>query len=143
MTGRILGPAQKEVHHSGAEASCGAALLAKRLDDRAALGDLATVTAMLDQDPGRIRQARPWGKRPLSAAVQFGHDRVAQFLLERGADPNWPEGSEAPRGSALHTAARLGNRAMVELLLDHGADPNAHVDSSGSATWAAATPELR
>ena len=32
---------------------------------------------------------------------------------------------------------------MVELLLDHGADPNAHVDSSGSATWAAKTPELR
>jgi ankyrin repeat protein len=32
---------------------------------------------------------------------------------------------------------------MVELLLDHGADPNAHVDSSGSATWAAKTSELR
>ena len=32
---------------------------------------------------------------------------------------------------------------MVELLLDHGADPNAHVDSSGNATWAAKTPELR
>jgi hypothetical protein len=32
---------------------------------------------------------------------------------------------------------------MVELLLDRGADPNAHVDSSGNATWAAKTPELR
>ena len=32
---------------------------------------------------------------------------------------------------------------MVELLLAHGADPNAEIDSSASATWVAATPELR
>jgi ankyrin repeat protein len=32
---------------------------------------------------------------------------------------------------------------MVDLLLDHGADPNANVNASGSATWAAKTPELR
>jgi ankyrin repeat protein len=109
----------------------------------AAVGDLSRVTAFLDENPGRIREARPWGKRPLSAAVEFGHDAIARLLLERGADPNWHEGAEAPRGMALHSAARAGNRAMVELLLDRGADPNAHVDSSGNATWAAKTPELR
>ncbi len=109
----------------------------------AAFGDIARVTAFLDEDPDRIRAARPWGKRPLSAAVEFGHDPIARLLLERGADPNWQEGPEAPRGFALHSAARAGNRAMVELLLDRGADPSAHVDSSGNATWAAKTPELR
>lgn len=109
----------------------------------AALGDLSRVTTVLDEDPGRIREARPWGKRPLSAAVEFGHDAIARLLLQRGADPTWHEGAEAPRGFALHSASRAGNRAMVELLLDHGADPNAHVDSSGNATWAAKTPELR
>ena len=31
----------------------------------------------------------------------------------------------------------------MELLLAHGADPNATIDSAGSATYAAATPELR
>jgi hypothetical protein len=31
----------------------------------------------------------------------------------------------------------------VELLLAHGADPNSHIDSSGSATYAARTRELR
>ena len=109
----------------------------------AAFGDLRRIIAQLNEDPGRIRQSRPWGKRPLSAAIDFNHLAIARLLLNRGADPNWPEGADAPRGFALHSAARLGNLEMVELLLDHGGDPNAHVDSSGSATWAAKTSELR
>jgi ankyrin repeat protein len=109
----------------------------------AALGDLAGVTAMLDQDPGRLAEARPWGKRPLSAAVELGHPAIVRMLLKRGADPNWQEGPDAPRGFALHSAARAGDTELVQLLLDHGADPNAQVDSSGNATWAARTPELR
>ena len=108
----------------------------------AALGDLERVRDLLDDDSGRIREARPSGKRPLSTAIEFGHEAMARLLLERGADPNWPEGATAPRGVALHAAARNGDRTMVELLLDHGADPNATIDSSGSATWVA-TPELR
>ena len=109
----------------------------------AALGDLERVRGLLDEDPERIAEARPCGKRPLSSAVEFGHRPIVRLLLERGADPSWPEGSTAPRGVALHAAARAGDRQQVELLLAHGADPNATIDSSGSATWAAATPELR
>ncbi len=109
----------------------------------AALGDLERVRAFLAADPGRIAETRPSGKRALSTAIQFGHDAIVLFLLDRGANPNWPEGAIAPRGMALHTAARAGDRALVELLLAHGADPNAGIDSSGSATYAARTPELR
>jgi len=37
----------------------------------------------------------------------------------------------------------MGHRTFVELLLAHGADPNSYIDSSGSATYVALTPELR
>lgn len=109
----------------------------------AALGDLERVTTILDEDPSRVSESRPCGRRALSAAVEFGHDHIVRLLLERGADPNWTEGADAPRGSALHIAARAGDLTLVELLLAHGADPNSHIDSSGSATYAARTRELR
>jgi ankyrin repeat protein len=108
----------------------------------AALGDAAQVKQMLDADPSRIAEKRPSGRRPLSAAVHFGHQEIVRLLLERGADPTWEEPT-APKGLSLHEAARAGNRELVELLLAHGADPNSSVDSSGSATFAGSTPEIR
>ncbi len=108
----------------------------------AALGDCEQVRRILDGDPERIRETRPSGRRPLSAAIEAGHDAIAGLLLDRGADPNWAEPT-APKGRALWAAARAGNRALVELLLDRGADPNGGVDSSGNAVTAAATPDVR
>lgn len=108
----------------------------------AALGDAAQVRQMLDANPDRIAEKRPSGRRPLSAAVQFGHQEIVRLLLERGADPTWEEPT-APGGLALHEAVRAGHRALVELLLAHGADPNGSVDSSGSPTFVASTPEIR
>lgn len=109
----------------------------------AALGDRARVQGLLDADPARIAEARPSGKRALSSAVEFGHAQIVRLLLDRGADPNWPEGSTAPRGAALHAAARAGDRSTVETLLAHGADPNGAIDSAGSAAYVARTRELR
>jgi ankyrin repeat protein len=108
----------------------------------AARGDLKRVTEILDEDPGAIRQPPRNGRRPLSAAVEFGHGDMVRLLLDRGADPNWPE-LGSPTGGALQRAAGAGNREWVELLLAHGADPNSLVDSGGNATFAAKTPELR
>jgi ankyrin repeat protein len=108
----------------------------------AALGDIQGVRQMLDVEPARIRETRPSGRRPLSAAIEAGHDAIARLLLERGADPNWREPT-APKGRSLHAAAAAGRRELVELLLANGADPNSSVDSSGNAVVASATPEIR
>jgi|RhiMethySRZTD1v2_1073278.scaffolds.fasta_scaffold01176_26 uncharacterized protein len=109
----------------------------------AALGARDRVTAILDEDPARIRDARPNLRRPLSAAVQFGHDAIVRLLLARGADPTWPDADDSPRGAALHAAASQGRREIVELLLAHGADPNGFVDSAGNAVYAAKTEDIR
>lgn len=107
-----------------------------------ALGDLDRVRALLDRNPERIREIRPNGRRPLTAALTFRRGAVARLLLERGANPGWPE-IGSPNGASLRIAAGGGDREMVELLLAHGADPHSDIDSGGSALFAAKTPEIR
>jgi ankyrin repeat protein len=109
----------------------------------AALNDLAAVRLMLDADPSRISEQRPDDRRPLYAAADFGRLDILRLLLERGADPTWPDADGSERGAALHAAARRGDREMVELLLKHHADPNGFVNASGNAVCAAKTPEIR
>src|SRR6478609_4053309 len=108
-----------------------------------ALNDLAAVRSMLDADPSRISEQRPDDRRPLSAAAEFGRLDIVRLLLERGADPTWPDADSSERGAALHAAAGCGDRDMVELLLKHHADPNGFVNASGNAVCAAKTPEIR
>jgi ankyrin repeat protein len=108
----------------------------------AALGDFAAVRQMLNENPARIREARPHGRRPLSAAIELGHDDVARLLLERGANPRWDE-PDAPHGTSVHAASRMGNISMLKLLLEHGADPNEEIDSASSPMVFAASSEIR
>lgn len=101
-----------------------------------ALYDLATVTAVLDKDPGRaIEEAS--GRRPIVwlASSRWCHARpelkadmlaIADLLLEHGADVN--DGipiEDNHKLSVLYLAIGASNNmALGRWLLEHGADPN-------------------
>ena len=61
------------------------------------------------------------GRTRLHWAAFFGHKKVVQLLLERGADPNMASGhGETP----LHNCAQRGHLDVVKLLLDRGGGIN-------------------
>jgi len=63
----------------------------------------------------------------LGNAAFFGHWKMCDFLLSRGADPRVrvPDTGETPLHNALAKAGRPHHRFVVRLLIEHGADVNA------------------
>lgn len=90
-----------------------------------ALGDLALVQRMADEDPSVIQVRSADGYPPLGLAIFFRHPDVARLLIERGADVNAPA-ENAQRVAPVHAAAAACDHATMRLLLERGADPNAH-----------------
>lgn len=60
------------------------------------------------------------GTSALVVAAHSGHAALAEFLLEKGADP----AAAAAGYTALHAAVLRGELSLVEALLVHGADPD-------------------
>jgi len=58
-------------------------------------------------------------------AAFFGYWRMAEFLLEQGADPNWsdPASGETPLHAALCKPNRPAYDLVIRVLLAAGADP--------------------
>ena|GEM_PF-5910532 len=54
---------------------------------------------------------------PLLEAIEFGHEDMVAYLLERGADANVNDNGRMP----LQDALRGGHRRIIKLLNDAGA----------------------
>jgi uncharacterized protein len=62
----------------------------------------------------------------LNGAAFHGHWRLSQFLIENGADVNYPlpDTGETPLHAALCTTNRLTHDHVIRVLIANGANPN-------------------
>jgi ankyrin repeat protein len=94
------------------------------------VGDLASAKILVEMG-GNVNDEDAWGVTALVLAAHSGFRNIAEFLLDKGADPN-----KARAGfTALHEAIMRRDEPLVTALLAHGADPNAPLQ-----TW---TPTRR
>ncbi|HVH66841.1 MAG TPA: ankyrin repeat domain-containing protein [Gemmatimonadales bacterium] len=105
----------------------------------AGIGRLDVVRGYFDQSgapkPDTTRQQM---ESALRQSCGWGHADVAEYLLERGADP---DAGDVDGHTALHHAVYGGHLPVIELLLAQGARPGArsrYGDVVGAAAWRAA-----
>ncbi len=86
-------------------------------------GDVTAVRLLLERGESLQSLGDDLG---LNGAAFHGHWRLAEFLIEAGADPNHAasDTGETPLHSAICTPARAAHDLVVRVLLAHGADPN-------------------
>ena len=86
-------------------------------------GDVSAIRFLLEHGE-RLDSLGP--TRGLDSAAYFGHWRLCEFLIERGANVNQadPNTGETPLHAALCTANRPAFDLVVQVLLAAGADPN-------------------
>ena len=104
------------------EADPGTQELQNALEKAAYEGQVDTVRKLVDENPSLDLD------KSLIQALNGKHDDVAQFLLQRGADPN---GGLRP-GRHIYSAARNHNKAMLDSLIVQGASADAEAENDTS-----------
>ena len=99
------------------------------LFEAAAAGEVERVERLLDADAPLVDAYSADGWTPLHLAAFFGNHRLAELLLDRGADPR-AVSRNANANTPLHAALAGGHVLAAGLLLGRGADVNA-VDGEG------------
>jgi ankyrin repeat protein/catechol 2,3-dioxygenase-like lactoylglutathione lyase family enzyme len=108
--------------------------------DACSRGDSDTVRDLLARERRLARIADPRaahaGWTGLHAVARAGHARIAQLLLEHGADPNSRETGD--NTCPLHWAAAHGHLDVVRVLIDAGGDVHGvgDVHELGVIGWA-------
>ena len=92
------------------------------------VGDLETVTALLQRGVSPSSASPQSGITALMLAVQTSRHAVMEALLDAGCDV---EQRDHDRRTAMSHAARLGDAQAIELLAGRGADVDA-LDAEGS-----------
>jgi ankyrin repeat protein len=110
-------------------------------------GDVESARALLGAG-AEVNESAPEDGSALVIATASGHEKLALFLLEQGADPNAKDGyGIAPLHYALHEGLlavsgyqimatdrfgwlRPNMPELVKALLAHGADPNARIEKN-------------
>lgn len=92
--------------------------------EASALGNLARVRELLEDDPRLLNFFSHDGWTPLHLATYFGHRDTAEFLLDLGADLH-AISQNSTTVMPLHSALSRGRWELAILLIDRGADVNA------------------
>jgi len=131
--------ARLQAHVKTLEAANSSAEAVAALRDAAGKGDVARLTALLDEHPDLIDQRGGEGVRTALHQAVFGNSESAvKLLLERGANPNIR--CEGDNAYPLHFAVEKHRFPIVRLLVEHGADTIGEGDyhELGVIGWATA-----
>jgi uncharacterized protein len=105
--------------------------------EASAVGDADRIPELLGQDPSLATAWSSDGYTPLHLAAFFGHQEVAQLLLDPGADVS-AISRNVMAVMPLHSAAASGQGSIAELLLDRGAKVDARSHEGYTALLEAA-----
>jgi len=107
------------------------------LHEACATGVKARVEAVLHEVPRMIDAHSPDGFTPLSLACFFGHEELAVWLINRGANLDLAA-TNPMQVAPLHAASAGRHVEIVRALLEAGANPNARQQGGFTPLHAAA-----